>query len=75
MYLFLLAVLTGLPALAEAQQQSTAFYLVNRSAQTIENIYLSSLETPAPRRAAAPTRVPHPDRSAPDSSSPLTATR
>ena len=41
MPLFLLALLAGLPALAEAQAQSTAVYINNRSSQTINNIYLS----------------------------------
>ena len=39
--LCLLAALTGLPAHAAAQAQSTAVYINNRSSQTINNIYLS----------------------------------
>jgi S1-C subfamily serine protease len=41
MSIWLLVVLAAWPALAEAQTQSTAVYINNRSSQTIENIYLS----------------------------------
>ena len=41
MFLLVLALLAGLPALAEAQRPSTAVYVNNRSSQTIENIFLS----------------------------------
>jgi len=40
-FLCLLAALLALPARAEAQGQSTAVYINNRSTQTIENIFLS----------------------------------
>jgi S1-C subfamily serine protease len=41
MAIWLLVLLAAVPTLAEAQAQSTAVYISNRSSQTIENIFLS----------------------------------